>query len=138
MTSPSKWSGKMVFIRDVAHVHEGHQIQTNSVTQNGYPGALMIVRKTGGVSTLAVIEGIKEAIPDILRLLPAGVSLKPIFDQSIFVHAALDSVIMGGLMAAGLTALMILLFLGNWRLTIIILASIPLSVITAVLVLYGL
>ena len=63
-------------------------------------------------------------------------TLKPIFDQSIFVHAALDSVIMGGLMAAGLTALMILLFLGNWRLTLIILASIPLSIIAAVLVLY--
>ena len=128
--------GKMVFMRDVAHVHEGYQIQTNSVTQNGYPGALMIVRKTGGVSTLAVIEGVKEAIPEMLRLLPPGVSLKPIFDQSIFVHAALDSVIMGGLMAAGLTALMILLFLGNWRLTLIILASIPLSIIFAVLGLY--
>jgi multidrug efflux pump subunit AcrB len=130
--------GKTIFVRDVAHVHDGYQIQTNSVTQNGLPGALMLVRKTGGVSTLAVIDGIKEAIPGILQLLPAGVGLKPIFDQSIFVHAALDSVIMGGLMAAGLTALMILLFLGNWRLTVIILASIPLSVITAVLILYGL
>ena len=78
--------GKMVFVRDVAHVHDGYQIQTNSVTQNGYPGALMIVRKTGGVSTLAVIEGVKEALPEMRRLLPAGVSLKPIFDQSIFVQ----------------------------------------------------
>ena len=65
---------------------------------------------------------------------PAGVNIKPIFDQSIFVKAALNSVMMGGMMAAGLTALMILLFLGNWRLTLIILASIPLSIITAVLV----
>ncbi len=129
-------NGKTVFVRDVAHVHDGYQVQTNSVTQNGYPGALMLVRKTGGVSTLAVISGIKEALPDIVRLLPAGVTLKPIFDQSIFVQAALNSVIMGGLMAAGLTALMILLFLGNWRLTLIILASIPLSIITAVLILY--
>jgi len=129
-------NGKTVFLRDVAHVHDGYQVQTNSVTQNGYPGALMLVRKTGGVSTLAVIDGIKEALPEITRLLPSGVTLKPIFDQSIFVHAALNSVIMGGLMAAGLTALMILLFLGNWRLTIIILASIPLSIITAVLILY--
>jgi multidrug efflux pump subunit AcrB len=129
-------NGKTVFMRDVAHVHDGYQVQTNSVTQNGYPGALMLVRKTGGVSTLAVIDGIKEVLPEIARLLPAGVTLKPIFDQSIFVHAALNSVIMGGLMAAGLTALMILLFLGNWRLTIIILASIPLSIITAVLILY--
>jgi multidrug efflux pump subunit AcrB len=130
--------GKTIFVRDVAHVHDGYQIQTNSVTQNGLPGALMLVRKTGGVSTLAVIDGVKEAIPGILQLLPGGVGLKPIFDQSIFVHAALDSVIMGGLMAAGLTALMILLFLGNWRLTLIILASIPLSVITAVVILYAL
>ena len=128
--------GKTVFMRDIAHVHDGYQIQTNSVTQNGLPGALMLVRKTGGVSTLAVIDGIKSIIPEIAKDLPLGVTLKPIFDQSIFVHAALDSVIMGGLMAAGLTALMILLFLGNWRLTIIILASIPLSIITAVLALY--
>ncbi len=129
-------NGKTVFMRDVAHVHDGYQIQTNSVTQNGLPGALMLVRKTGGVSTLAVIEGIKSVIPEIAKDLPLGVTLKPIFDQSIFVHAALNSVIMGGLMAVGLTALMILLFLGNWRLTLIILASIPLSIITAVLVLY--
>ncbi len=131
-----KIDGKTVFVRDVAHVHDGYQVQTNSVSQNGLPGALMLVRKTGGVSTLAVINGIKEALPDISKLLPKGVSLKPIFDQSIFVKAALNSVIMGGLMAAGLTALMILLFLGNWRLTLIILASIPLSIIFAVLVLY--
>src|SRR5271166_5159196 len=129
-------NGKTVFLRDVAHVHDGYQVQTNSVTQNGYPGALMLVRKTGGVSTLAVIDGIKEALPEITRLLPSGVTLKPIFDQSIFVHAALNSVIMGGLMAAGLTALMILLFLGNWRLTIIILASIPLSIVAAIVFLY--
>ena len=129
-------AGKTVFMRDIAHVHDGYQVQTNSVTQNGLPGALMLVRKTGGVSTLAVIDGIKQAIPSIVKDLPAGVVLKPIFDQSIFVQAALDSVVMGGLMAAGLTAMMILLFLGNWRLTIIILASIPLSIVTAVLVLY--
>ena len=131
-------AGKTVFMRDIAHVHDGYQIQTNSVTQNGLPGALMLVRKTGGVSTLAVIDGIKKTVPEIVKDLPAGVVLKPIFDQSIFVQAALDSVVMGGLMAAGLTALMILLFLGNWRLTVIILASIPLSIVTAVLALYGL
>jgi multidrug efflux pump subunit AcrB len=128
--------GKTVFVRDVAHVHDGYQVQTNSVSQNGLPGALMLVRKTGGVSTLAVIDGIKELLPDIRRLIPNDVTLTPIFDQSIFVKAALNSVIMGGLMAAGLTALMILLFLGNWRLTLIILASIPLSIVTAILVLY--
>ncbi len=128
--------GKTIFVRDVAHVHDGYQVQTNSVSQNGLPGTLMLVRKTGGISTLSVIDGIKEALPEIRKLIPSSVKLTPIFDQSIFVKAALNSVIMGGMMAAGLTALMILLFLGNWRLTLIILASIPLSIITAILVLY--
>jgi multidrug efflux pump subunit AcrB len=127
---------KTVFMRDVAHVHDGFQVQTNSVAVNGTPGALMSIRKTGGVSTLAVIDGVREALPDIKRVIPSSVDIKAIFDQSIFVKAALNSVVMGGAMAAGLTALMILLFLGNWRLTLIILASIPLSIITAVLVMY--
>jgi multidrug efflux pump subunit AcrB len=125
--------GRTVFMRDVAHVHDGFQVQTNSVAVDGTPGALMTIRKTGGVSTLAVIDGIRAALPDIEHMLPKGVSIKAIFDQSVFVKASLNSVIMGGCMAAGLTALMILLFLGNWRLTIIILAAIPLSIITAVL-----
>lgn len=129
--------GNTIFVRDVGNVHDGSQVQTNSVSQNGSPGALMLVRKTGGASTLDVINGVKDALPDLRRMMPKGVSIKAIFDQSIFVKAALNSVIMGGLMAAGLTALMILLFLGNWRLTIIILASIPLSIISALLMLYG-
>ena len=125
--------GRTVFMRDVAHVHDGFQVQTNSVAVDGVPGALMSIRKTGGVSTLAVIDGVRAALPDIEHMLPKGISIKPIFDQSVFVKASLDSVVMGGCMAAGLTALMILLFLGNWRLTVIILAAIPLSIITAVL-----
>jgi multidrug efflux pump subunit AcrB len=126
-------AGREVFMRDVAHVHDGFQVQTNYVSVDGVPGALMTIRSTGGVSTLAVINGIRAALPDIRHMLPAGVRILPIFDQSVFVKAALNSVLMGGCMAAGLTALMILLFLGNWRLTIIILASIPLSIISAVL-----
>ena len=125
--------GREVFMRDVAHVHDGFQVQTNSVSVDGVPGALMTIRNTGGVSTLAVIDGIRAALPDIRHMLPASVRILPIFDQSVFVKAALNSVLMGGCMAAGLTALMILLFLGNWRLTLIILASIPLSIISAVL-----
>ena len=125
--------GRTIFMRDVAHVHDGFQVQTNSVAVDGVPGALMTIRKTGGVSTLAVIDGVREALPDIQHMLPSGVDIKAIFDQSVFVKASLNSVVMGGCMAAGLTALMILLFLGNWRLTLIILASIPLSIITAVL-----
>jgi multidrug efflux pump subunit AcrB len=126
--------GRTVYMRDVAHVHDGFQVQTNSVSVDGKPGALMVIRKTGGVSTLAVINGVRAALPDIRHMLPHGVSIEAIFDQSLFVKAALNSVMMGGIMAAALTALMIVLFLGNWRLTLIILASIPLSIITAVLV----
>jgi multidrug efflux pump subunit AcrB len=126
--------GKMVFMRDVAHVHDGYQVQTNAVSVDGTPGALITIRKTGGVSTLAVIEGVRDALPDIAKIIPKGVAVRALFDQSVFVDAALSSVKMGGLMAAALTALMILLFLGNWRLTLIILASIPLSIIAAVLI----
>ena len=129
--------GRTVFMRDIAHVHDGFQVQTNSVSVDGRPGALITIRKTGGVSTLAVIDGIRNVMPEIEKVLPKSVSVKPLFDQSIFVKAALNSVKMGGMMAAALTALMILLFLGNWRLTLIILAAIPLSIATAVLVLYA-
>jgi multidrug efflux pump subunit AcrB len=124
---------RTVYMRDVAHVHDGFQVQTNSVSVDGTPGALMLIRKTGGVSTLAVIDGVRAALPDIKNMIPKSVSIRPIFDQSVFVKAALNSVLMGGCLAAALTALMIILFLGNWRLTLIILASIPLSIMTAVL-----
>ena len=125
--------GRTVFMRDVAHVHDGFQVQTNSVSVNGTPGALMTIRKTGGVSTLAVIDGVRSALEDIKKVLPPEVSIKALFDQSIFVRAALHSVLLSAGMAAALTALVIILFLGNVRLSIIILAAIPLSIITAVL-----
>jgi multidrug efflux pump subunit AcrB len=128
--------GKTVFLRDVAHVHDGYQVQTNSVAVDGTPGALITIRKTGAVSTLAVIDGVRKALPEIAKLIPKSVSVRALFDQSVFVDASLNSVKTGGLLAAGLTALMILLFLGNWRLTLIILASIPLSIIAAVLIMY--
>ncbi len=128
--------GRTVFMRDVAHVHDGFQVQTNSVSVNGTPGALMTIRKTGGVSTLAVIDGVRAALTDIKKMLPAGVDIKPLFDQSVFVKAALNSVALSACMAAGLTALVIILFLGNMRLSLIILAAIPLSIVTAVLFIY--
>ncbi|HEY0800753.1 MAG TPA: efflux RND transporter permease subunit [Steroidobacteraceae bacterium] len=129
--------GRTVFMRDVAHVHDGFQVQTNSVSVNGTPGALMVIRKTGGVSTLAVIDGVRAALEDIKKVLPQGVSVKALFDQSVFVRAALNSVALSACMAAGLTALVIILFLGNMRLSLIILAAIPLSIITAVLFIYA-
>jgi multidrug efflux pump subunit AcrB len=129
-------AGRTVFMRDIAHVHDGFQVQTNSVSVDGRPGALITIRKTGGVSALAVIDGVRAALKGIRLDMPRGVDIKPIFDQSIFVHAALSSVRMGAVLAAALTAVMILLFLGNWRLTLIILAAIPLSSISAVLILH--
>jgi multidrug efflux pump subunit AcrB len=128
--------GRTIFMRDVAHVHDGFQVQTNSVSVNGTPGALMSIRKTGGVSTLAVIDGVRSALEDIKKVLPQGVSIQPLFDQSVFVRAALNSVGLSAGMAAALTALVIILFLGNMRLSLIILAAIPLSIITAVLFIY--
>src|SRR6202034_74867 len=125
--------GRTVFMRDVAHVHDGFQVQTNSVSVNGTPGALMTIRKTGGVSTLAVIGGVRAALTDIKKVLPKDVTINALFDQSLFVKAALNSVVLSACMAAGLTALVIIMFLGNVRLSVIILASIPLSIITAVL-----
>ncbi len=125
--------GRTVFMRDVAHVHDGFQVQTNSVSVNGTPGALMSIRKTGGVSTLAVIDGVRAALLDIKKVLPQDVTVKALFDQSVFVKAALNSVLLSACMAAGLTALVIIMFLGNVRLSVIILAAIPLSIITAVL-----
>src|SRR6267154_4746706 len=85
-------AGQVVFVRDIAHVHDGFQNQNNSVSVDGRPGALMTVRKTGGVSTLAVIDGVREALPDVRRLMPSGVNIKAIFDQSVFVKASLNSV----------------------------------------------
>src|SRR5579862_3295928 len=93
-------NGRTVFMRDVAHVHDGFQVQTNAVSVDGVPGALMTIRSTGGVSTLAVINGIRAALPEIKHMLPAGVRVKAIFDQSVFVKAALDSVLLGGCLAA--------------------------------------
>src|SRR5579862_8830082 len=120
--------GRTVFMRDVAHVHDGFQVQTNSVSVNGTPGALMVIRKTGGVSTLAVIDGVRAAMKDIAKVLPKDVTIKALFDQSVFVKAALNSVLLSACMAAALTALVIILFLGNVRLSLIILAAIPLSI----------
>jgi multidrug efflux pump subunit AcrB len=125
--------GRTIFMRDVAHVHDGFQVQTSSVSVNGTPGALMVIRKTGGVSTLAVIDGVRAALIDIEKALPKGVAVKALFDQSVFVKAALNSVLLSACLAAGLTALVIILFLGNVRLSLIILAAIPLSIVTGVL-----
>ncbi len=129
-------NGRQVFLRDVAHVHDGFMTQTNLVTQNGVPGALMTIRKTGAVSTLAVVQGVRDYLPQLHKQLPSDVTITPLFDQSLFVRASLNGVLREGAIAAGLTALMILLFLGNWRLTLIVMMSIPTSILCALIVMY--
>jgi multidrug efflux pump subunit AcrB len=129
-------NGRQIFLRDVAHVHDGFQIQTNVVTQNGTPGALLTIRKTGGISTLAVVGGVRDFLPELQKQLPKDVLVKPLFDQSVFVRASLQGVLREGVIAAGLTALMILLFLGNWRLTLIVMLSIPTSILCAIIIMY--
>lgn len=126
------------YLRDVGNVRDGCLVQTNAVHVDGQPGGLMTIRKTGGGSTLSVIEGIKRALPQIQALLPGDMLIKPLFDQSIFVRAALNGVLIEGLIAAALTALMIWLFLGNGRLTFIILLSIPLSILAAIFLMWAL
>src|SRR5262249_38189727 len=102
----------------------------------GTPGALMVIRKTGGVSTLAVIDGVRAALKDIQKTLPAGVNIKALFDQSVVVRAALNSVLLSAGLAAGSTAMGIIMSLRNLRLSLIIFAAIPLSIITGVLFIY--
>ena len=129
-------NGATTYLREVAHVRDGYSPQTNIVRQNGERALLLSALKNGGASTLDVVAQIKAKLPLLATLLPEGVELKLLFDQSIFVNAAIMSVIHEALIAAGLTALMLLLFLGNWRTTAIIAVSIPLSIFTSLIVLH--
>lgn len=129
-------NGAVVYMRDVAQVHDGFAVQTNIVRQNGVRSALLTIRKTGHASTLDVVEAIKSALKRTQAALPAGVQLKQLFDQSIFVRAAVQGVLREGLIAAVLTGLMILLFLGSWRSTLIVCISIPLSILTSEIILW--
>ena len=128
-------SGTTVFVRDIGHARDGYAIQTNIVRLNGSRAALLTALKTGGASTLEIVARIKEILPRIRSTLPAALNLKLLFDQSIFVRAAIDGVLKEATMAAFLTGLMILLFLGSWRSTIIVCISIPLSILTSLAVL---
>ncbi|MGA2133706.1 MAG: efflux RND transporter permease subunit [Bryobacteraceae bacterium] len=128
-------SGGTVFIRDVGHVRDGYAIQTNIVRHNGSRAALLTVLKNGGSSTLHIVSEIKAILPRIRSTLPAALNLKLLFDQSIFVRAAINGVLKEATIAAFLTGLMILLFLGSWRSTIIVCISIPLSILTSLAVL---
>ncbi|MGI4875053.1 MAG: efflux RND transporter permease subunit [Janthinobacterium lividum] len=126
--------GVTTYIRDVAFVHEGAAVQTNIVRQNGRRTAIIPILKSGSASTLAIIDNIKKALPNIQANAPPGLNIKLLFDQSFFVRASIKGVIIEASIAAGLTALMILLFLGSWRSTLIIAISIPLSILVSIIV----
>ena len=128
-------NGTTVWVRDVGHVRDGYAIQTNIVRHNGNRAALLTVLKNGGASTLSIVSRIKQILPRIRSTLPAALKLKLLFDQSIFVRAAISGVLKEATIAACLTGLMILLFLGSWRSTIIVCISIPLSILTSLAVL---
>jgi multidrug efflux pump subunit AcrB len=130
--------GSTIYVRDVAYVRDGFPPQTNIVRVDGKRSTLMSIQKNGNASTLDIISGIKALLPQILAGLPPALEVKPLSDQSVFVKASIDGVIREGIIAACLTGLMILVFLGSWRSTLIIAVSIPLSILTSIIVLSAL
>jgi multidrug efflux pump subunit AcrB len=127
-----------IYMRDVAHVRDGFAPQTNIVRLDGQRGALVSILKTGKGSTLDIVKGARELLPKIASTLPTDLKMKPLADQSIFVRAAVEGVIREAIIAASLTGLMILIFLGSWRSTLIIAISIPLSILSSILLLSAL
>ncbi len=125
--------GATIYMRDVAHVRDGSAPQTNVVHVDGARSVIMTVLKNGATSTLAIVQGIKDALPKIQETLPNTLKIVPIGDQSLFVRAAVEGVVKEGAIAAALTSLMILLFLGSWRSTVIIAISIPLAILSAII-----
>jgi multidrug efflux pump subunit AcrB len=130
--------GGSIFMQDVANVRDGFAVQQNIVRQDGQRGALLTIEKAGSASTLAIVAGIRAALPRIAATLPPELVMRPLADQSIFVRASLNGVVREGLIAACLTSIMILVFLGSWRSTLIICVSIPLSILTSLLILSAL
>ena len=131
-------NGAMIYIRDVAQVRDGFAVQINVVRQDGRRSSLMTVLKSAGASTLDIVRRVRETLPRIQATLPPELNLQFLFDQSVFVRAAVQNVLHEGVIAAGLTGLMILLFLGSWRSTLVVALSIPLSILTSVIVLNAL
>ena len=127
--------GKTVFLRDVANVRDGFSPQTSIVHANGKRAVVMPILKSAGASTLDVVARVREILPSVLSTLPKELKVSPLFDQSVFVRAAVDGVVHEAVVAAGLTALMMLLFLGSWRSTLIVIVSIPLSILVAIMIL---
>ena len=128
-------NGTTIYLRDVASVSDGFQVQTNVVRLDGRRGVLISILKNGNSSTLNVVKGIREILPRVASTVPPQLKMTPLSDQSIFVRAAVEGVIREAIIAAGLTAVMILIFLGSWRSTLIIAVSIPLSILSSIIIL---
>jgi multidrug efflux pump subunit AcrB len=128
-------NGATVYMRDIAQVRDGYQVQTNIVRANGRRSALLTVLKNGAASTLDIVQAVKDELPRILAGLPKSLKVRELFDQSLFVRAAINGVLREATIAAALTGLMILLFIGSWRSTLIVCISIPLSILTSLIVL---
>jgi multidrug efflux pump subunit AcrB len=134
---PIKYTnGQTVFLKDIGQVHDGWAVQQNIVREDGRRSVLLSVIKNGNASTLAVVNGVRQVLKIARLAAPPGLSINELFDQSKLVTASIASVVREGAIAAGLTGLMILLFLGSWRSTLIVLISIPLSILTSIVVLY--
>jgi multidrug efflux pump subunit AcrB len=131
-------NGTTVYLRDVAHVRDGFAPQASMVHADGKKGALLPILKSGGASTLDIVQRIRDALPGVLATLPKELTVTLLFDQSVFVRAAVSGVIKEAAIAAGLTGLMILLFLGSWRSTLIVVVSIPLSILVSIILLAAL
>src|SRR3954447_24175265 len=128
-------NGTTIYIKDVANVRDGFQVQTNVVHAGGKRGVLLSILKQGNASTLDVVDAVKKALPEAQKSLPPDYKIEMLFDQSVFVRASVEGVVKEAAIAAGLTGLMILLFLGSWRSTLIVVISIPLSILVSIIVL---
>jgi multidrug efflux pump subunit AcrB len=134
---PVKFAGgATVFLKDVAQVRDGYYVQQNVVRENGRRSVLISIIKNGNASTVDVVNRVKEALKVARKSAPPGLEIKELFDQSVFVTESVNGVIREGAIAAGLTALMILVFLGSWRSTLIVMISIPLAILSSLIVLY--
>ena len=127
-----------IYVRDIGNIRNGFAPQTNIVRQDGQRGVLLSILKAGNASTLDIVNGIKELVPRVAKTLPPDLKIQPLSDQSIFVRASINGVVREAIIAACLTGLMILVFLGSWRSTLIIAISIPLSILTSIIILSAL
>ncbi len=129
-------NGATVFVKDIGQVHDGWLVQQNVVRTEGQRSVLLSIIKNGNASTLAVVNAVKDALITARKAAPSGMQIRELFDQSVFVTASLRSLLREGAIAAGLTALMIVLFLGSWRSTLVVMITIPLAILSSLVVLY--